>query len=141
MSDNEVIKALKNCLGNKMHKCSGCCFISEGAFCENVLLKHTLDLINRLQAEIERLRAENKEKTETIVFLKDQAVGWSIDFCNLKKKLKTAKSEARKEFAERLKDKAKQGRGFLGNAYSSVDVDAIDNLLAELDGKENSDER
>lgn len=38
--------------------------------------------------------------TETIDFLKNQATGWSIDFCNLKAKINTAKSEARKEFAE-----------------------------------------
>lgn len=65
--------------------------------------KTLLDLINRQRAEIERLHSEVKEKTETIDFLKDQAVGWSIDFCNLKAKLNTAKSEAVKEFAERLK--------------------------------------
>ena len=57
-----------------------------------------LGIINRQKAEIERLRDEVKEKTETITFLKDQAVGWSIDFCNLKAKLAAVKAEAIKEF-------------------------------------------
>ena len=96
-------------------------------------LKAMRGAANSYKAENERLSEENKEKTETIVFLKDQAVGWSIDFCNLKKKLKTAKSEARKEFAERLKQKAKQGKGHLGNAYCSVDVAVIDELLEEME--------
>lgn len=87
--------------------------------------KTLLDLINRQKAEIERLHSEVKEKTETIVFLKDQATGWSIDFCNLKKKLNTAKAEAIKEFAEKLKKEV----GYFGRA---VAVETINDLVKEF---------
>ena len=40
-----------------------------------------------------------------------------------------------KEFAERLKAKSKQGKGYLGNVYHSVDVNEIDNLLEGMVGE------
>ena len=86
----------------------------------------------QLKAEIERLKGEVEEKTETIDFLKNQAVGWSIDFCNLKAKLKTAKSEARKEFAELVK--LEFYREF-DELIPSIMAERIDNLLEEMESK------
>ena len=85
------------------------------------------DLINRQKAEIERLQCEIKEKTETIVFLKDQVVGWSIDFRNIKNKVETAKAEAIKEFAERLKKEV------AGWYYDFADFDDTMDALTEID--------
>ena len=104
MTDNEIIKAL-DCFSGKEIYCKNCAYRdnSNMGICRRNAAKDTIDLINRQKAEIERLRSEVKEKTETIDFLKDQAVGWCIDFCNLKAKLDTAKPEAIKEFAERVK--------------------------------------
>jgi len=62
-------------------------------------LKESRNTINRQKAEIERLNGEVKEKTETIDFLKDQVVGWNNNYCELKTKLKTAKAD--KVIAER----------------------------------------
>jgi hypothetical protein len=53
------------------------------------------DLINRQREEIERLGSLVEE-------LADGNEAWVSDNCDLRKKLKTAKSEAIKEFAERL---------------------------------------
>lgn len=96
-----------------------------------------IDLINRLKAENERLREEVREKTETIAFLKDQAVGWSIDFCNLKAKIDTAKVEAIEEFAERLKESYPQGDR--NNKCPALYYDdycyIIDELLEEMVGE------
>jgi hypothetical protein len=103
---------------------------------ENGLQIYALDLINRQKEEIERLHSEVKEKTETIVFLKDQATRWCIDFCNLKAKLNTAKSEAIKEFAERLKKKVQRYTvydegGWDADEYA-VPVGAICDLVKEM---------
>lgn len=93
------------------------------------------EIMGEQRAEIDRLRSEVKEKTETIDFLKDQAVGWSIDFCNLKAKLNTAKSEAIKEFANRLKVKVGSIPPYHFNLLQ-VKED-IDNLVKEMTEGEN----
>ena len=97
-TDNEIKKALECCYEASC-SCMDCPYRNSDN-CTTTLNNDIKDLINRYEAEVERLQGEAKEKTETIDFLKNQAVGWSIDFCNLKAQLKTAKSEARKEFAE-----------------------------------------
>lgn len=53
------------------------------------------------------------------------------DFAEVKHGLKTAKAEAIKEFAERLKKKAYEGQGF----YSVITVSDIDNLVKEMVGE------
>lgn len=55
MTDNEIKKALECCLIADS-KCADCHFSFERHFCKNALLRQTLDLINRLEAEIERLK-------------------------------------------------------------------------------------
>lgn len=137
MEDKEIIKALECCTYNiTQEKCDECPLYSW--HCTTELAKNALDLINRQKAEIERLKDEVKEKTETITFLKDQAVGWSIDFCNLKEKLDTAKAEAVKEFAEKLKE---QYEIWDDDEYyfNYVTTDQIDNLLKEMVGVSNAD--
>ena len=59
MTDNEIIKALEDCSTYAYYYCSEC------GFKDGDLLKAALDLINRQQAEIERLKkilAEEEEK-------------------------------------------------------------------------------
>ena len=155
MNDNEIIKALECCGILGIHHCDNFCPMfyngtGSPSACRRELHIDAINLIKRQQAEIERLHSEVKEKTETIVFLKDQAIGWSIDFCNLKAKLNTAKSEAIKEFAERLKDmmfnyyecvnESANGRPYKGDTlmdYEVVDMieDCIDNLVKEMTEK------
>ena len=64
MTDNEIIKALEYCINN--NTCKGCPYSGKG--CYIPLKKNSLDLINRQQAEIERLNTQRdkviKEFTE-----------------------------------------------------------------------------
>lgn len=92
------------------------------------------DIINRQKAEIERLKdlcadcSMLKGKIGTISDLQKQIEYWQRGYNDLRQKLKTAKAEAFKEFAERLKEK-----GFTDNHYeheSIVYVADIDNLLS-----------
>lgn len=62
MTDKEVIKALKVCAKNETPFCCGECELGENnssCDCVDRLLKLSLDLINRQQAEIDMLNAEN----------------------------------------------------------------------------------
>lgn len=89
--------------------------------------------IARQQAEIERLTNENA----ILSINADNAFqeGLNENRQLFKNEVEAEiKSEARKEFAERLKEKMYIKKDKL---YYSV---IIDNLLKELDGKENSDE-
>jgi len=81
MTDNEIIKALECC--SNRYDCYSCEYYNQ--YCKgdmNVTLKDALDLINRQKAEIEALIAGQE---------------------TLQKYIVTAKAEAIKEFAERLK--------------------------------------
>ena len=135
-TDEEVIKAVERCIKcNNMGiaSCDGCLLEKCYPDCDDEIEIACLDLINRQKAEIERLHSEVKEKTETIVFLKDQATGWSIDFCNLKKKLNTAKAEAIKEFVGKLKEKAYVNKPYgVGKSVDECDVDALVKEMTEI---------
>ena len=94
------------------------------------LLKNTLDLINRQRAEIERLKEENKKLNLMVESIDDymNPLPFKTDFDNA---IETAKSEAVKEFAERLK------KVWFDIGYESPDVDFedfIDNLVKEMVG-------
>ena len=123
LKDSEIVKALKYCTNNDECGTDCPCFSEQKSMCGNYngLLKQTLDLINRLQAENEKnkdsirllqlaldqkrrkivrleeenqeLRAENEEQEKAIINALHQ----------MKEVRLTAKAEAYKEFAERLK--------------------------------------
>ena len=106
MSDNEIIKALGCCANGK---CGECPLFKEDCG-DDIICKNALDLITRQKTEID----ENTMLRAT---------------------LKTAKVEAYKEFAERLKD------SFFDNCYESPDVDFdyfVDNLVKEMEGENNA---
>ena len=60
MTDNEIIKALECCIEDE--DCSHCPSIKEMPYCSNDIMVGALNLINRQQTEIERLK--NKIKIE-----------------------------------------------------------------------------
>ena len=90
MTDNEIIKALEYCANHK--DCDdGCpCVISESPCVVNNPCT-LLNLINRQKAEIERLHSMNQAKLDMLH--------------DIRAELEIAKSEAIREFAEKLKCK------------------------------------
>lgn len=113
MTDNEIIKALECCTKTE--------FISDCAKCEmfaidckDILIENALDLINRQKAEIESLK---HRKTE--LQIRNQ-------------ELQHAKSEAIKEFAERLKKLDVNTRMLYSSVVYELGEDDIDTLVKEM---------
>ena len=132
MTDNEIKKALE-CCADEMGCAKGCPFFDKkkskckvaspyGAF-EKLLL----DLINRQQAEIERLKDENLQSEYPARIRVDDflvcanSLGEWLEFCD------SLKAEAIKEFAERLKEKSRYPSG-------TIYVEHIANLVKEMVG-------
>ena len=120
MTDSEIIKALECCAITA--KCrQECIFHKYGEEydvqnCTTHLAQATLELVNRLQAEIERLKADVRFS----VYLGYETTN-------------QIKAEAIKEFAEKLKKKYKP-YVILGSEVAEIE---IDNLLKELAGENN----
>ena len=123
MTDNEIIKYLEQTI-DKYNK--------NEIFVDNIRLdKLSLDLIKRQQAEIERLRSVQLVQANRIAKLRSTKFEQINVIQNLKQQLITSKSEAVKEFAERLK------KVWFDNGYESPDVDFedfVDNLVKEMVG-------
>ena len=120
MTDNEIIKALENEVKSTEYV--------DSEYCDGVdltLIKSAIDLINRQQEKIEKL------KGTFISSSKD-----TMDFCGVlcdyaEELIDKAKSEAYKEFAERLKEGAQMADCF--NSYSMVvGTCFINDLLTEM---------
>lgn len=121
MADNGIIKALK-CCKSAVASCEECPMYVEGVVCHGYELNEkALDLITRQQVEIERLNTEN-------MLTMSERNAFRASFYEVSKQLKTAKSEAVKEYAERLKEKKRELDRFI-----LYDED-IDNLVKEMVG-------
>lgn len=128
MTDNEIIKALECCsTGETYDDCEkngcplylgitmGCKYIDK----ENQLYSDALDLINRKQAENEELRIENQS-------LRAAANSYKMHY-------NEAKSEAIKEFAERLKSSIYINTNLLVYQCEAVES-VIDDIVKEMVG-------
>ena len=113
MSDKEIIKALECCNDGACEYCP-----IGGSDCIQRSRNEAIDLINRQQAEIERLHKAIKVQD---IMIEQQ------DY-----KLKTAKSEAIKEFAERLTDRADLLKTSGLDYRWAIWQDDIDNLVKEM---------
>ena len=147
MTDNEIIKALGRCLYQRDVSCDNS---------PNYIMKNALDLINRKMAEIEKLnfvRTRDAQRYDKKIayqvhanrVLHDLHHKAIMEVKELEDKLKTAKAEAIKEFAERLNKEAEEiGIDREGDfVYSNDNIydtvadwckDAIDNLVNEMVG-------
>ena len=106
MTDNEIIKALECCTDESYENCNECPYSTDTLSCERLkLLEDSLDLINSLKAEIERLNSVNDEKFNQWNILAEKTKQHYADLYNEAKDI--LKAEAVKEFAERLKNKIK----------------------------------
>ena len=142
MTDNEIIKALECC---KKDDCDNC--PNDFGNCYANLSGYSLELINRQQEEIDRLRKEVnlvsiqfQDLQERYEEAQTEIEQWKED-ANKYQKLcfiavddtEAAKSEIYKEFAEHLKER------WFNNHYDSPDVDFdefVDNLLKEMVGED-----
>ena len=117
-SSLEVIATTRNCNECKIRNCKwGTCN------CSQITANAAIDLINRQQAEIERLEKIRKADNNLIT--------------SLNKCYETAKAEAYKEFAEKLKEKCYEDFQETDEMLSPyVTDDDIDNLLKEMEGEE-----
>lgn len=121
MTDNEIIKALECC---KRDDCD--CCPNDFGNCYSNLAGYSLDLINRQQAEIERLEKDSKRLKKVQMQLDDAMKMYS-----------TIKAEAVKEFAERLKERKYQSSDWShGEHPFVVEESDIDNLVEEMVGAE-----
>ena len=122
--DNDIIKALECCV-KSTSDCENCpLYIPGDGDCVDFVKTRALAIINRLQAENERLESLSNRLCDDV----DLKLKYIYE---LEEKLKTAKSEAGKEFAERLiNEKSWQG---MWRISACVDVDDIDNLLEEME--------
>ena len=124
LTDNEIIKALECCSKGEVYAdCErlgcplylgislGCKYVDN----ENKLYADALDLINRQQAEIEKLKIENQA-------LRMAANSYKLHY-------NEAKVEAVKEFADRLKKECIIDRG-----YEILQEGTIDDLVKEMAG-------
>lgn len=70
MTDNEIIEALECCIKDDedIYEVNACnkCMLHDDTSCTNHLRDLALDLINRQQMEIDRLKSMNQAKLDTI---------------------------------------------------------------------------
>lgn len=162
MTDNEIIKSMQCVIGKEM-LCSECTYQKVLPFpsCRMMCAKNALDLVNRqkiesnkyrnrvqsqkgeitrlhkkveeLTAELEEQKAEIERLNEKIT-AKDESNYYFMGQLRLaREKLLTAKFEAIKEFAERLKEKCYEDFQETYEMLSPyVTDDDIDNLVKEM---------
>ena len=125
MTDEQIIKAMQCVIGNGV-SCSECEYQKVLPFpsCRRMCAEQALDLINRKNAEIERL--QNRNKFLEIEYKNQGNLFWA--------RVQTSNLEAIKDFAERLK------RTSIGLEIGDdkklkmtvVSTVAIDNLVKEM---------
>ena len=122
LTDEEIISSLEviatTCNCNE-------CKIRSGKWgtcnCSETTANAALDLINRQKAEIERLKTELDFAK---AFRKEISAEFSLMHRKYGNMLKAAKAEARKEFAEELKEKFG-----IADCIVTIDNNDIDNLV------------
>ena len=128
MTDNDIIKALE-CCGCDNYQCDNCPY----AYKTCTVYKDSLDLINRQKVEIERLTAMLEAAEDYL---------YPLPFKNaFDDEHAKAKSEAIKEFAERLKNAFPEGNR--DNKCPAIYIDdycyIIDECAEEMVGENNAE--
>ena len=120
MTDNEIIKALECCTDESYENCNECPYSTDTLSCERLkLLEDSLDLINRLKAEIARLNKVCQANQQLIN--------------GLNKSYFLAKAKAYKEFAERLENEINIRTTYSREQDKNV-IHIMHNLLKEMVG-------
>ena len=149
LTDSEIVKALECCCGGLTSDWCDKCPMNVTKECDKDLLaleKLALDLINRLQEENENYSKNNRQMTSDILKLYKELEQLKAEYERLKDHIQEGielakelpemitlvKTEAYKEFAERLKG-AKQYS--IERHENIVPVAVIDWILKELVGE------
>ena len=130
MTDNEIIKALERC---PQH--AECCYCNSLEECGNkrILTTSVFDLINRQKAEIERLEKEAKDKERAYNDEFCSRKEWQTKCRELLKEKQITKSEAMKEFAEKIDKLLERYSHIHENAEIAMqDVIECDNETIEM---------
>lgn len=136
MSDEQIIKAFEKCItiGERCEDCPFCGYTD----CNTRLKECFLDLINRKDAEIERLNAKferlMKEQLEKELFEGNHYSFHNGKLCAIPKtEEKQIKSEAYKEFAEKFKGLLKEYAPYdTLHIYEIQDrIDIVEDILTE----------
>ena len=131
LTDEEVVKALECCISTTTEDaCVGCPF-NKQKLCDKdqwALEKYALDLINRQKAEIDNLNKQMEWLT-----------GYNGNLINvntaLSEEILLAKTEAYKEFAERLENEINIRTTYSREQDKNV-IRIMHNLLKEMVGEE-----
>lgn len=123
MNDSDIIKALECCMKAECQNCP--MYVKENQSCMGIQIFDVVVLINRQKAEIDRLNIDLKA-------MRGAANSWKAEvqrickkeFDNIEIDIEAVKSEAVREFAEKLKPMLSFGR------YTSYEQ--IDNLVKEM---------
>lgn len=128
MTDEQIIKGFERCftLGFDKSTYYECPFYTATAKCTEDLRDSVLALINRQKTEIESLKQIIDENDKEILKLQKRIIFWREDLNYQPEKIK---SEAIKEFAERLKSKLQWDCEFSNKLVFEND---IDNLVKEM---------
>ncbi len=122
MTDEQIIKALEYCSTDvRENTCPKCAFYKKHR-CSTRMLNAVSDLTNRQKTEIEELR-------ERISYLEKSIDCSRKEYNRLLQKLQQAKSEAIREFAERLKSKLQWDTEFENMLVFETD---INNVVKEM---------
>ena len=134
MTDNEIIETMKLCNSSFLDRRRRECQLYNVSHCSTALINEGIALILRQKAEIERLKSFRKEG---FINLLGNCLVFSKNLKDYNDMRKGLKSEARKEFAERLMEKSFY---MAGHTYDDIQVKGvterqIDETLTELTEK------
>ena len=134
MTDEQIIKALECCSTDvQENPCPKCAFYNKHR-CSTLMLNAASDIINRQKVKIKSLKQIINEQDKEVLKLQNRIIFWRK---NLNYQPEKIKSEAIKEFVEKLKK-----HSFVDNlsldGKETAYVDDIDNLVKEMtEDKEN----
>lgn len=120
MENNDIIKALEYCVEQGITSECEKCKLKKG--CRTEMIDMALDLINRQKAEIEELNIELRA-------MRNAANSYKLHY-------ETARAEAIKDFAERVKEKS-LAMVWSPELFSTADyIECIDSLVKETVGEQ-----
>ena len=139
MTKDEIKKALRCCSGNSINDCKDCPYNKNDDFsyCNDKILKDTLNLITEQEKEIERLKDENKENCWKCIEAKRVT---EEDYAKLQEEFANYQIASDKEMIAQVKqakidvlNKLKAKSYVNDYCHEVVEVEKIDAMIAEVE--------